>query len=103
MFWYNVYAIEEKNIMPNPYRDTTKRYRSQGLPVELCVKLEQAVGVAPGQKPSFFQKQLISDIIIKAVMKEVADVELNPANKALVEQEISENRKFRDEASNGAH
>lgn len=88
--------------MPNPYRDTTKRFRSQGLPVELCVKLEQAVGVAPGQKPTFFQKQQISDIIIKAVMKEVADVELNPANKALVEQEIRENKKIREDASKDA-
>lgn len=70
-----------------------------GLPVELSVKLEQAVGVTPGQKPNYVQKILISDMIIKAVENLVADVELDPKNKIAVEQEIHANEENRKNAA----
>lgn len=86
-------------IMSNPNRDVTKRFRSMGLPVELSVKLEQAVGVRPGEKPTYVQKIQISEMIIKAVQDLVADVELDPRNKIAVEQEIHANEESRKNAA----
>ena len=70
-----------------------------GLPVELCVKLEQAVGVKPGQRPSYFQKIQISDIIIKALEDVVSDVVLDPANSEAVAEEIQANERNRRDAA----
>ena len=70
-----------------------------GLPVELSVKLEQAVGVAPGEKPTYFQKLQISDMIIKAVENLVADVKLDPVNQLAVEREILANKENRQNAA----
>ena len=81
--------------MANSNRDTSKRWRSQGLPIELSVKLEQAVGVKPGEKPNYMQKILISDLIIKAVESAVGGIELDPVNKAAVEEEIRSNEERR--------
>lgn len=84
--------------MANPNRDTGKRWRSQGLPIDLAVKLEQAVGVKPGKKPNYMQKILISNLIIKAVEKAVGEIELDPVNKAAVEAEIRSNEEQRAQA-----
>ena len=84
--------------MANPNRDTSKRFRSQGLPIELSVKLEQAVGVKPGKKPNYMQKILISDMIVKAVEAAVSEIELDPINRAAVEEEIRGNEERRAQA-----
>lgn len=84
--------------MANPNRDTSKRWRSQALPIELAVKLEQAVGVKPGEKPTYVQRILMSDMIVKAVERMVGDVELDPVNKAAVEEEIRSNEERRAQA-----
>ena len=84
--------------MANPNRDTSKRWRSQGLPIDLSIKLERAVGVKPGEKPNYMQKILISDMIIKALENAVADIELDSVDKAAVEKEIRSNEERRAQA-----
>ena len=77
--------------MANTSRDPTKRYKAWGIPIELCKKLEQKIGVPPGRKPNYIEKIKVSDLIITNLEKLVADVKLAPENQKLVEEEIQQN------------
>lgn len=74
-------------------RDSKKRLKGLGLPVDLCVKIEQLVGVMPGQKPDYIQKIKISDFIISALEKATSSVVLTPENVAAVKEEVLGNKK----------
>ena len=69
-------------------RDPKKRFKGISLPVDLCVKIEQLVGVEPGQKPDYIQKLKISDYIISALEKATASIQLVPENQEAVKKEI---------------
>lgn len=73
-------------------RDSKKRLKGLGLPVDLCVKIEQLVGVMPGQKPDYIQKIKISDFIIRALEKATSGVVLTPENVAAVKEEVLGNK-----------
>ena len=77
--------------MANTSRDPTKRYKAWGMPVELCKKLEQKIGVPPGRKPTYMQKLKVSELIITTLEKLVADEKLVPENQKLVDEEIQRN------------
>ena len=83
------------NAVAKSVRDSRKRLKGLGLPVELCVKLEQYAGVKPGEKPDFIQRMKISDFVIQQLTKATEDIHLTAENMMLVKREISQNHKTR--------
>ena len=84
-----------KKMAQDNRRDPSKRFKGISLPVDLCVKIEQLVGVAPGEKPDYIQKIKISDYIISTLEKATASIQLAPANKEAVKKEVSQRAMMR--------
>ena len=76
-------------------RDTNKRLKWVGFPIELCFKMERAVGVQPGKKATYDQRCAVSRLIVGAVEKAVKHVKLTALDHKLIAREIEENEKLR--------
>lgn len=74
-------------------RDPNKRLKAIGLPIELCLKIEQAVGVKPGCHPDYIEKIRISDFIITTLKDAVKGTVLEPDNLRALANELDRNRK----------
>ena len=80
-------------------RETTKRLKAIGLPIELCVKYERALNVKPGETPTYVQKIFISEAMISALEAGVRNIQLTPEDYELIAKEVRENETKR----NGSH
>ncbi len=78
-------------------RDTNKRLKGVGFPIELCFKMDRAVGVQPGKKPTYDQRCAVGRLIVAAVEKAVKRVKLTSLDYKLIAREIAENEKLKVE------
>jgi hypothetical protein len=76
-------------------RDTNKRLKAIGLPIELCIKYERLCGIRPGQRMSFTDKFHVSEAMISALEAGVRNVELSSEDYMLIAQEVKQNEQSR--------
>lgn len=77
-------------------RDTNKRLKGIGIPIEICVKYERMAGLAPGQKPTFVEKIHVSELMISALEAYARDVRLTAVDYELIAEEVRQNEEDRD-------
>lgn len=78
-------------------RDTNKRLKAIGIPIELCVKYERMCGIPPGKKLSFTEKFRVSEAMISALEAGARNIMLTSEDYQLIAQEVKRNeasRKF---------
>lgn len=80
-------------------RDTNKRLKAIGLPIELCVKFERMCNIPAGQKPTFVQKILVSEAMISALEAAVRNVQLTSEDYELIAKEVKRNEQRRGKAT----
>ena len=76
-------------------RDSTKRLKGIGLPIELCVKYERMCGIPPGRKPSFTEKFRVSEAMISALEAGARNVQLTSEDYELIAKEVKRNENSR--------
>ncbi len=76
-------------------RDTNKRLKGIGLPIELCVKYERLCGIPPGRKPSFTEKFRVSEAMISALEAGVRNVQLTSEDYEQIAKEVKRNENSR--------
>lgn len=76
-------------------RDTNKRLKAIGLPIELCVKYERLCGIETGKKPSFVDRIHVSDAMISALEAAVRNIKLTADDYAIIEKEVRKNEQNR--------
>ena len=74
-------------------RDSRKRSKGFGFPLDVCLKFERLVGIPPGGKPDFWQRMQISHEMVKALRAHVAHISLTDKDWELIRQEIAENER----------
>ena len=79
----------------NTNRDTNKRLKAIGLPIELCVKFERLCGIPPERKPTYVEKIHVSEAMISAMETAVRNVQLTSRDYELIAEEVKENEKKR--------
>lgn len=77
-------------------RDTNKRLKGIGLPIELCVKIERAVGVKAGQTPTYTQRCHVSDAIISALESAFRNIQLTAEDYEQIAEEVKRNEDARN-------
>lgn len=73
-------------------RDTNKRLKALGMPIELCIKFERLIGLKPGEKPNYVERIKISDAMITAMEAAVRNVRLTEDDYRLIADEVGRNR-----------
>jgi hypothetical protein len=89
-----VEAKQEKQKMAGN-RDTNKRLKAIGLPIELCVKYERLCGIKPGQRMSFTDRFRVSEAMISALEAGVRNVPLSAEDYTLIAEEVRRNENSR--------
>ena len=79
----------------NSNRDTNKRLKAIGLPIELCVKFERLCGIPAGRKPTYVEKIHVSEAMISAMEAAVRNVQLTSADYELIAAEVKRNESRR--------
>ena len=77
-------------------RDTNKRLKAIGIPIELCIKYERLCGIKPGQRMSFADKFHVSEAMISALDAGVRNVELTSEDYMLIAAEVKRNEESRN-------
>ena len=72
-------------------RDTNKRLKAIGLPIELCVKYERLCGIPAGHKPTYMEKLHVSEAMISALDAAVRNVQLTSEDYELIVKEVKRN------------
>lgn len=76
-------------------RDTNKRLKAIGIPIEICVKYERFCGIQPGHKLSFTEKFRVSEAMISALEAGVHNVQLSSEDYQLIAEEVRRNEESR--------
>jgi len=76
-------------------RDTNKRLKAIGLPIELCVKFERLCGIPAGRKPTYVEKIHVSEAMISALESAVRNVQLTSEDYQLIANEVKANENSR--------
>ena len=79
----------------NRNRDTNKRLKAIGLPIELCVKFERLCGIPAGRKPTYVEKIHVSEAMISALEAGVRNVQLSSEDYELIANEVKQNEQRR--------
>lgn len=74
-------------------RDSKKRSKGFGFPLDVCLKFERLVGIPPRGKPDYWQRMQITHEMVKALRAHVAHVNLTDEDWELIRQEIAENER----------
>lgn len=82
-------------------RDTNKRLKAIGLPIELCLKYERLCGIPAGKRPTFVDKIHVSDAMISALEAAVRNVKLTADDYAIIEKEVRRNEQKRRGGASG--
>ena len=76
-------------------RDTNKRLKAIGIPIELCVKYERLCGIQAGKKLSFADKFHVSEAMISALEAGVRNVQLSSEDYQIIAEEVKKNEESR--------
>ena len=76
-------------------RDTNKRLKAIGIPIELCVKYERLCGIQAGKKLSFADKFHVSEAMISALEAGVRHIQLTSRDYQLIADEVKRNEQAR--------
>ena len=76
-------------------RDTNKRLKGIGLPIELCMKYERLCGIPAGRKPTYVEKIHVSEAMISALEAGVRNVQLSSEDYELIAKEVKKNEQSR--------
>ena len=79
----------------NVNRDTNKRLKAIGLPIELCVKFERLCGIPAGRKPTYVEKIHVSEAMISALEAGVRNVQLTSEDYEQIAKEVKKNEQRR--------
>lgn len=79
----------------NNNRDTNKRLKAIGLPIELCVKFERLCGIPAGRRPTYVEKIHVSEAMISALESAVRNVQLTSEDYELIAREVKKNEQSR--------
>ena len=74
-------------------RDVRKRLKGMGIPIEVCVKYERRAGLKPGQQPDKRQADLISSMMVSALVRDVQHDKLTVEDLELIAREIDGNKR----------
>lgn len=77
-------------------RDTNKRLKAIGLPIELCVKYERMCGITPSSRVSYMDKIHVSEAMISALEAGVRNVQLSSDDYQLIAAEVRRNEEERN-------
>ena len=72
-------------------RDASKRLKGFGIPVEVCVKYERLAGVKTNETPTKKQSEVVTDLMVKALICGVSSVVLTSEDMEQVAQYIKRN------------
>jgi hypothetical protein len=76
-------------------RDTNKRLKGIGLPIELCVKYERLCGIKGEHRLTFTEKFRVSEAMISALEAGVRNVQLTSEDYELIAKEVKKNESSR--------
>lgn len=76
-------------------RDSDKRLKGMGIPIEVCVKYERKAGVKTGQQPTKAQRDKIAAMMVAQITLGVTDVVLSSKDYELIQQEVKANEEAR--------
>ena len=77
-------------------RDTNKRLKAIGIPIELCVKYERLCGIQAGKKLSLADTFHVSEAMISALEAGVRNVQLSSEDYQLIAAEVKRNEAERN-------
>ena len=77
-------------------RDTNKRLKAIGIPIELCVKYERMCGIKPGQRMSFTDRFHVSEAMISALEAGARNYQLTSEDYRLIAEEVRQNEAARN-------
>lgn len=72
-------------------RDKDKRLKGFGIPIEVCVKYERAVGIPAGVEPTKQQRAAVTKLMVDVLTAGVSNVVLNSEDYELIAQEVKRN------------
>ena len=76
-------------------RDTNKRLKGFGIPVEVCIRYERMAGVKTGETPTREQQKKVSELMINAMTIYAAKVVLTSKDYEQIAKEVANNEQSR--------
>lgn len=72
-------------------RDTSKRLKGFGIPIETCIKYERLAGVKTNEEPTKAQAAAVTRLMVQVLSAGVLDVELTAEDYDQIKQEVKHN------------
>ena len=89
-------AIKNKgNYIVANKRDTNKRLKGFGIPIEVCIRYERMAGVKTDETPTKEQQKEVSRLMINAMTLYASEVVLTSKDYEQIAREVANNEQKR--------